>query len=163
MEIAPVTVSHNNGNGSSSSNNNGDRDRWKQRFPSNTKEKVDIVCCKQCDGTLQSTKNLKIITVSSLRISFCSFEGYGIADEFVDQNFCSEKCRKLSISQPTKSKSREGGAAAGKVAVKRKSTSSNSSSQTGDATNSTVVESSLESCNEQTNKDGESKASFKVI
>ncbi|XP_032779060.2 lethal(3)malignant brain tumor-like protein 3 isoform X2 [Daphnia magna] len=131
-EMVPVSLSHNNGNGSSSSNNNGDRERWKQRFPSNTKEKVDIVCCKQCDG-------------------------YGIADEFVDQYFCSEKCRKLSVAQPTKSKSREGGAAAGKVAVKRKSTSSNSSSQAGDAANNAIVESSLEPCNEQTNKDGDLK------
>lgn len=91
------------------------------------------------------------------------FEGYGIADEFVDQYFCSEKCRKLSVAQPTKSKSREGGAAAGKVAVKRKSTSSNSSSQAGDAANNAIVESSLEPCNEQTNKDGDLKASWKLF
>jgi len=31
---------------------NGDRERWKQKFPSNTKVQVDIVCCKQCDGIL---------------------------------------------------------------------------------------------------------------
>ena len=31
---------------------NGDRERWKQKFPSNTKVKVDIVCCKQCDGII---------------------------------------------------------------------------------------------------------------
>ncbi len=31
-------------------NSNGDRERWKQKFPSNTKVQVDIVCCKQCDG-----------------------------------------------------------------------------------------------------------------
>ncbi len=85
---------------------------------------------------------------------FSVFVGYGIADEFVDQNFCSEKCRKLSQSRP-QTKSREGGAAAGKVAVKRKSTSSNSSSQAGD--NNAVVESSLESSNETGNKDADSK------
>ncbi|XP_046442575.1 lethal(3)malignant brain tumor-like protein 1 isoform X2 [Daphnia pulex] len=124
---AANVVTNNNGSSTTSSNNNGDRERWKQRFPSNTKEKVDIVCCKQCDG-------------------------YGIADEFVDQNFCSEKCRKLGLSQPTKTK------AAGKVAVKRKSTSSNSSSQAGDAASSAVVESSLETCNEQNIKDESKQA-----
>ena len=87
-----------------------------------------------------------------------SFLGYGIADEFVDQNYCSEKCRKLSLSRPTQAKGRETGAA-GKVAVKRKSTSSNAS-QASDSASNAVVESSLDSPNERTsdgNKDGESK------
>ena len=83
--------------------------------------------------------------------------GYGIADEFVDQNFCSEKCRKLGQSKP-QAKSRESSAAAGKVAVKRKSTSSNSSSLAGD--NNAVVESSIESPNEQGNKEADSKVKF---
>lgn len=91
-------------------------------------------------------------------ISKYLLQGYGIADEFVDQNFCSEKCRKLSLSRPSQSKTRESGAAAGKVAVKRKSTSSNSSSQAGDIAGSAVVESSVESSNDRgTDKDGESK------
>jgi hypothetical protein len=48
------------------------------------------------------------------------------------------------------------------VAVKRKSTSSNSSSQAGDAANSAVVESSLETCTEQNTKDGELKVSLNI-
>ena len=48
----------------------GERERWKQRFPTVSMCKVEIVCCRQCDG-------------------------YGMADEFVDANFCSDKCRKL--------------------------------------------------------------------
>jgi hypothetical protein len=148
---AANVVTNNNGSSTTSSNNNGDRERWKQRFPSNTKEKVDIVCCKQCDGITR----VIIYFILGAKISRILYSppGYGIADEFVDQNFCSEKCRKLGLSQPTKTK------AAGKVAVKRKSTSSNSSSQAGDAASSAVVESSLETCNEQNIKD-ESKVSF---
>lgn len=32
------------------STSNGERERWKQRFPSNTMGKTDIICCKQCEG-----------------------------------------------------------------------------------------------------------------
>ena len=47
MDYLEVTTSAvNNSMGGS----NGDRERWKQRFPSNAMAKVDIVCCKQCDG-----------------------------------------------------------------------------------------------------------------
>ena len=60
------------------------------------KANIEIVCCKQCDG-------------------------YGIADEFVDRNFCSEKCRKLGSSRFPSLKG-PGQNNSGKIqAVKRKS------------------------------------------
>ena len=42
--------------------------------------KVDIICCKQCDG-------------------------YGIAKEFVDRTYCSEKCRKIGLARQSLVKS----------------------------------------------------------
>jgi hypothetical protein len=60
------------------------------------KANIEIVCCKHCDG-------------------------YGIADEFVDRNFCSEKCRKLGSTRLTAPKG-PGQNNSGKIqAVKRKS------------------------------------------
>ena len=71
-----------------------ERERYlKQRFPSVSMCKSDIVCCKQCDG-------------------------YGMADDFIDKNFCSEKCRKLGQARASLAKSL---ANVVKVTVKRKS------------------------------------------
>lgn len=41
---------------------------------------IEIVCCKQCHG-------------------------YGIADEFVEKNYCSDKCRKNSTTRSSLTKS----------------------------------------------------------
>lgn len=74
----------------------------------------------------------------------CFLSGYGIAEEFVDENYCTERCRKVALGKPQK---------AGKVGNKRKSTSSNTSHQHADS--SLVVESSIDSCD--STKESDSK------
>ena len=69
-------------------------------------------------------------------MAFSCIPGYGIAEEFVDENYCSEQCRKVAVGKPQK---------AGKLGNKRKSTSSNSSHQHV-VDSSMIVESSIDSC-----------------
>lgn len=52
VEAVKTTTTKPNEETKPATSSNGDRERWKQKFPSNTKVQVDIVCCKQCDGIL---------------------------------------------------------------------------------------------------------------